>query len=113
MRLQLRVEADPDEVESLREWMAADPEIQRGGDLRYGRATDPAHQGVDIEVLSLAITSTLTTGNLIIQVLNWRRTRPNPPAITVSQDRPDGTVVKIETSDPAAAAEVARRLNNG
>lgn len=113
MRLQLRVEADPDATESLREWLAADAEIQRGGDLRYGRVTDPEHQGVDIEVLSLAITSTLTTGNLVLQILNWRRTRPNPPAFTVSQERPDGTVVRVETSDPDAVAEIVRRLDNG
>jgi hypothetical protein len=107
------VEADPDATESLREWLAADAEIQRSGDLRYGRATDPEHQGVDIEVLSLAITSTLTIGDLIFQILDWRRSRPNPPTITVSQERPDGTVVRVETSDPEAAAEVVRRLDNG
>lgn len=113
MRLQLRVEADPDETESLREWLAADSDVQQSGDLRYAESTDPEHQGVDIEALSLAITSTLTTGNLILQILNWRRTRPVPPAIAVSQERPDGTVVRIETSDPDAAAEFVRRLENG
>jgi hypothetical protein len=107
------VEADPEETESLREWLAADADVQRSGDLRYGRATDPEHQGVDIELLSLAITSTLTTGNLIIQILNWRRTRPSHPAITITQDRPDGTVVRVESSDPDAAAETVRRLENG
>jgi hypothetical protein len=88
VRLLLRVEADPEEAELLREWLAADPDVQRGGDLRPGRAADPEHQGVDIQVLSLAITSTLTAGNLVLQVLNWRRTRPSHPVVTITQDRP-------------------------
>lgn len=113
MRLQLRVEAGPDETESLREWLAADPDVQRSGDLRHGRVTDPEHQGVDIQALSLAVTGTLTTGNLIIQILNWLRTRPHPPAIAIIQERPNGTVVRIESSDPEAAAEVVRRLDDG
>ncbi|NMO54071.1 hypothetical protein HH310_23165 [Actinoplanes sp. TBRC 11911] len=113
MRLQLRVEAGPEETESLRDWLAADANVQRDGDLRYGRATDPEHQGVDIDVLSLAISSALTTGGLILQILDWRRTRPGPPAVTVTQERPDGTVVRVESSDPDAVAEIVRRLDNG
>lgn len=113
MRLQLRVEAGPEETESLRDWLSADADVQRDGDLRYGRATDPEHQGVDIEVLSLAIGSALTTAGLIVQVLGWRQTRPSPPAITVTQERPDGTVVRVESSDPEAAAEIVHRLDNG
>lgn len=115
MRVELRVEASPEETESLREWLAADGEVQQGGDLRYGRATDPEHQGVDIQTLSLIITSTLTAGNLLIQVLNWRRTRPTPAAFTITQERPDGTIVRIDSTDPdpSAITEMARRLENG
>lgn len=115
MRLELRVEASPEETESLREWLAADKDVQRCGDLRYGRATDPEHQGVDVQVLSLAVTSTLTAGNLIVQILNWRRTRPTKAAFTITQERPDGTVVRIESTDPdpSAITEISRRLENG
>lgn len=115
MRLELRVEASPEETESLREWLAADKDVQQRGDLRYGRATDPEHQGVDFQVLSLAITSTLTAGNLLIQILNWRRTRPTKAAFTITQERPDGTVVRIESTDPdpSAVIEMARKLENG
>jgi hypothetical protein len=109
------VEASPEETESLREWLAADKDVQHGGDLRYGDTTDPEHQGVDIQALSLAITSTLTSVNLLIQILNWRRTRPTPAAFTITQERPDGVVVRIESTDPdpSAITELARRLENG
>ncbi|GID26892.1 hypothetical protein C8E87_1984 [Paractinoplanes brasiliensis] len=115
MRLELRVEASAEETESLREWLAADRDVQRDGDLRYGRSADPEDQGVDIQVLSLAITSTLTAGNLLVQILNWRRTRSAPAAFTITQERPDGTVVRIESTDPdpSAIAEMARRLESG
>lgn len=92
MRLQLQVDADPDERELLRQWLQEDPTVQIHGDLRYRRAEDPEHQGIDIQVLSLAITSTLPTANVVLQVLNWRRTRPRQPVVTITQERLDGTV---------------------
>lgn len=113
MRLQVRVDADQEEIEALREWLEQAPEVQRGGDLRLGRATDPEHQGVDIQVLSLAIGSALTTGNLVLQIVNWRRTRPARPVVTITRDLPDGTVVRIDTFDPDALAEAVRKLENG
>jgi len=115
VRVELRLEAGPDETESLREWLAADRDVQGSGDLRHGRTGDPEHQGVDIQALSLAITGTLSAGNLLIQVLNWRRTRPTPAAFTITQERPDGTVVRIESTDPdpGAITDLARRLENG
>jgi membrane-associated two-gene conflict system component 1 (EACC1) len=113
VRLQLRVDEGPEETDSLREWLQEDLNVQRGGDLRYGRAADPAHQGVDVEVLSLAVTSTLTTANLVLQVLNWRRTRPRQPVVTITRELPDGTVVRIDTFDPDAVAAAVRKLENG
>jgi hypothetical protein len=113
VRVQLTVDADPDELELLREFLASDVNVQRGGDLRPGRATDAEHQGVDIQVLSLAISSTLTAGNLLLQVVNWRRTRPRQPAVTITQERPNGTVVRIDTFDADALAEALRKLENG
>jgi membrane-associated two-gene conflict system component 1 (EACC1) len=113
VRLQLRVDDGPDETESLRAWLQEDLDVQRRGDLRYGTATDPAHQGVDIQVLSLAVSSGLTTAGLVLQVLNWRRTRPSQPVVTITRELPDGTVVRIDTFDPDAVAAAVRRLENG
>ena len=113
MRLLVRVEADQGEPESLREWLEQEPEVQRGGDLRPGTATDPEHQGVDIQVLSLAVSSALSTGNLLLAIANWRRTRPAQPVVTITRDLPDGTVVRIDTFDPDALAEAVRKLENG
>lgn len=113
MRLQLRVDDGPEETESLRAWLLEDSDVQRGGDLRYAAATDPGHQGVDIGALSLAVSSTLTTAGLVLQVLGWRKTRPRQPVVTITQERPDGTVVRIDTFDPAAVAAAVRQLENG
>lgn len=113
MRLQLRVEADQEETESLREWLEQEPEVQRAGDLRPGTAAVPGHQGVDIQVLSLAIGSALTAGNLVLQIVNWRRSRPAQPVVTITRELPDGTVVRIDTFDPDALAAAVRELENG
>jgi hypothetical protein len=113
VRLLVRVKADQSETESLREWLEQDPDVQQSGDVRFGTATDPEHQGVDIQVLSLAITSALTTANLLLQIANWRRTRPAQPVVTITRELPDGTVVRIDTFDPDALAEAVRKLENG
>ena len=115
MRVQLTVDADADadELERLKEFLESDINVQRGGDLRPGRASDPEHQGVDIQVLSLAITSTLSAGNLLLAVLNWRKSRPRQPVVTITQERPDGVVVRIDTFDENAVAEAVRKLENG
>ena len=113
MRLQLRVDDGPDETDSLREWLEQDLDVQRAGDLRYAAATDPGHQGVDIQTLSLAVSSTLTTAGLVLQVLTWRRTRPRQPVVTITRELPDGTVVRIDTFDPDAVAAAVRKLENG
>jgi hypothetical protein len=113
VRLQLRVHADPEETELLREWLEEDPSVQRDAGLRLGRAEDPEHQGVDIQVLSLAITSTLTAANVVLQVVNWRRTRPQRPVVTITQELPNGTVVRIDTFDSDAIAQAVRKLEIG
>lgn len=112
MRLLVRVEtADPDELADLREFLEHDPDVRRGGDLRYGPVTDPEHQGVDIAALSLAVSSTLTISGLVIQLLNYRRSGPGKPVVEI--ERPDGTVVRLASDDPDAVAEVIRKLENG
>ncbi|XVU28411.1 effector-associated constant component EACC1 [Actinoplanes sp. CA-054009] len=111
--MQLTVDAGADELQLLREFLESDVNVRRGGDLRPGRATDPEHQGIDIQALSLAITSTLSVANLLLQVANWRRTRPQRPIVTITQERPDGVVVRIDTFDESALSEALRKLENG
>jgi hypothetical protein len=113
VRLLIRVESDQDETDSLREWLEQEPEVERSGDLRPGPATDAEHQGVDIAVLSLAISSALSVGNLVLAIANWRHSRPAAPVVTITRDLPDGTVVRIDTFDPDALAEAVRKLENG
>lgn len=113
MRLLLTVDGDIDETELLRRFLAENVDVQRVGDLRYGRPRDDEHLGVDVQVLSIAISSTLTASGLVLQLLNFRRTRPHRPAITISHAAADGTVLRIDTDDPDAAAEIIRKLENG
>jgi len=113
VRLQLTVDGDAEETERLRKFLAEDVDVRRAGDLRYGRPTESDHLGVDIQVLSLAIGSTLTASGLVLQLFNFRRTRPHRPVITITQELPDGTVVRIDSDSPEAAAEIARKLENG
>jgi hypothetical protein len=114
VRLQLTVDGDADETERLRQFLVQDVDVQRAGDLRYGRPKEPGHLGVDIQVLSLAIGSTLTSIGLGIQLVNFRRSRlPRRPVITITSESADGTVVRIDSDDPDAVAEMIRKLENG
>jgi hypothetical protein len=113
VRLLLIVDGDAEETERLRKFLAEDVNVRRVGDLRYGLPADSDHLGVDVQVLSLAISSTLTASGLVLQLFNFRRSRPHRPAITITREQPDGTIVRIDTDDPDAAAEIARSLENG
>jgi hypothetical protein len=113
VRLLIQVEDDHDEVESLRDWLEHDENVQRDGDLGWGTVTDPEHQGVDIQTLSFAATTLLGTGNLVLAIVNWRRSRPAQPVVTITRELADGTVVRIDTFDPEALAEAVRKLGNG
>ncbi|BEL06303.1 hypothetical protein Q0Z83_044940 [Actinoplanes sichuanensis] len=114
MRLQLTVDGDADATEQLRRFLEADPDVQRFGDLRYGRPEEREHLGVDLQVLSIAVTGTLTTAGLVLQLLNFRRTKPAaPPVFVLTRELPDGTVLRLELHDPALKDEVIRRLEGG
>lgn len=113
MRLRLRVDTGSEDVESLREWLADSPAVRSGGGLRPVPADDPEHQGIDIDALSVAVGSAFSTASLVLQILNWRRTRPRQPVVTITQELPNGTVVRIDTFDPDAVAEAVRKLEDG
>jgi hypothetical protein len=114
VRVQLRVQDDPEEVSSLREWLEQERAVRTDGDLRWARNESPEHLGVDIDVLSLAVTSTLTVTQLVLQIITgWRQSRPRHPVVTITQELPNGTVVRIDTFDPDALAEAVRKLENG
>ena len=101
-------------MSSLRDWLEREQAVRAGGDLRWARNTSPEHQGVDIQALSLAVTSTLSVASLVLQILtHWRASRPRRPVVTITQDFPNGTVVRIDTFDPDALAEAVRKLENG
>ena len=101
-------------MSSLRDWLERDRAVRAGGDLRWAPGTSPEHQGVDIQALSLAVTSTLSVASLVLQILtHWRASRPRRPVVTITQDFPNGTVVRIDTFDPDALAEAVRKLENG
>jgi hypothetical protein len=114
VRVQLQVQGDPEEVSSLHEWLEQERAVRTDGDLRWARSESPEHQGVDMDVLSLAVTSTLTVTQLVLQILTqWRQSRPRHPVVTITQELPNGTVVRLDTFDPDALAEAVRKLENG
>jgi hypothetical protein len=108
------VQDDPAEVSSLRDWLEQERAVRTDGDLRWARNESPEHLGVDIDVLSLAVTSTLTVTQLVLQIITgWRQSRPRHPVVTITQELPDGAVVRIDTFDPDALAAAVRKLENG
>ena len=111
VRVLLRAEGDdPDSMRSLRQWLQNEPAVRAHGDLRWGETSSQSRMGAGIEVLSLALSSLLSAGQLAIMVAQWRGSRHPAPVVTVTRELDDGTTVRIETSDPEALAWAVREL---
>lgn len=108
MQLDVHVE-DPDELRSLRGWLAGEPAVRSHGQLRVVPSVQPGQLGA-VEIIALVVGSGLTLAQLVLSIVQWRETRPDRPAVTVTRTGPDGSLTRIESSDPEAVAAVVRAL---
>ncbi len=111
MRVRIRVVGDdPGAVRSLRDWLHRERAVRAHGDLRWGAAESPEHMGALVDVLTLAITTGFSAGQLALAIAQWRQSRHPAPVVTITRELGDGTTVRISTSDPQALAEAVREL---
>lgn len=95
-----------EELRSLAGWLREDESL--AGDLR-GRikAAGPAvsgQMGTGFDVLALALGSSLSTGALVVSVLQWQLSRRRAPALVLSRGD-----VRVELSPEAAGDEATLR----
>lgn len=114
MELTLRLGAgapEPDELRSLRDSLADDPEVGGAAEAPPAEAqiclTGPS-AGTVIDVISLVVGSGFSAASLGLAVANWRAGRTRPPSVTIT--RPDGTSITLTHHTPEEAVDMARRL---
>lgn len=119
MHLQLHLETlddgpapDIDTLLSLQQWLVGERDIVRA-EIGLSGAARPGELSGTVEIISLAIGTGLSVGQLLLAVSNWRRSRPAAPAVVLTRLDPDGVSVRIESSDPEAVAVAARALDAG
>lgn len=102
-------EDDGAEARALHRWLAAEPSIRTGGQLKAGSAepVDGDMTGGALEAILLVVGSGVSLAQLFVAIASWRGTRPRPYRVSV--ELPDRTIT-IETADPDEALEIARRL---
>ena len=117
MQLQIHLEPfgdgptpDVDELLNLQRWLVGEPGIVQS-EIGLSTAGRPGELSGAVEIISLVLGTGLSVAQLLLAVSNWRRTRPAAPAIILTRLDPDGTSVRIESSDPAAVAAAARALD--
>lgn len=117
MQLQIHLEAlgdgpapDVDTLLSLQRWLVGEPGLVQS-EIGLSTAGRDGELGAAVEIISLVIGTGLSAGQLLLAISNWRRTRPAAPAVVLTRIDPDGTSVRIESSDPAAVAAAARALD--
>ncbi len=113
MQLQLRLEdSDVDTALALRRWLSEEPAVRRHGQVLAG--TDaPGQLGGALELISVVLGTGLSVAQLVFAIAQWRQSRADAPAVTVSRTGPDGVTVRIESSDPEAVARAVRALEAG
>ena len=100
MRVRIRLEGeDPETLRSLRGWLHDDPAVRQNADLSWAKAESTQQMGVLIDVLTLVLGTGFSASQLVVAIAGWRRSRHPAPVVTISRDLPDGTTVRIETSD--------------
>ncbi len=103
-------EPDVDAMIELRHWLSADNRLP--AQTRQAPPGPPAdgQLGPATDILQVVVGSAIALGQLLVSIAQWRQSRPEPPRVLVSAERPDGVTVTIESSDPDALAEVVRQL---
>lgn len=107
MEIRVRLEeTDVDAVRALREWLADDPTVLRHGRLRWADDSDPEHMGGVFETICVVLGLGLNALELAFVIARWRDSRRRAPAVLLTTER--GITVRIESSDPAVLARLAR-----
>ena len=111
VRVRIRVEGeDPETLRSLRGWLHDDPAIRRSADLSWAKAESTQQMGVLIDVLTLALGTGFSASQLVVAIAGWRQSRHPAPVVTISRELPDGTTVRIATSDREALQRAVAAL---
>ncbi len=105
-------DADPDTALSLRRWLAAEPAVRRHAELSGGPPA-PGDLGGAVDLIGVVLGTGLSVAQLVFAIAQWRQSRQDAPAVTVSRTGPDGVTVRIESSDPEAVARAVRALEAG
>jgi hypothetical protein len=106
-------DADVELIRSLRLWLDDDPAVRPFGPIACEDPPEPERLGTAMQILSLTVPSAIAAGQLIVAILNWRRSAAAgkapvhaPPIIVLING---GVTVTIDRND-VDPDEVARRL---
>ncbi|MEU8626808.1 hypothetical protein [Streptomyces sp. NPDC048669] len=96
-----------EDLRSLLQWVGADESLRHEvrGQLAGSTTAQPGSMGTGFDVLQLLIGSGLSTGALVVSVLQWRDSRRNRPAITLRRGP-----VEVEIPVSGVPADVAERI---
>jgi hypothetical protein len=99
VRIRIEVDAGDDELRSLYRWLSVDSQVRRHGNLDLSAPPpQPGHMGELLDVLSLTLSSGFSAASLAVAIATWRRTHPIATSVTV--ERPDGSVITLNSSSP-------------
>ncbi|MFC0598640.1 effector-associated constant component EACC1 [Streptomyces palmae] len=91
---------------SLHRWVSQDRESTRRVRLSLVAASPrPGEMGADLEAISAVVSDVMALGSLLVAVLSWRDSRPNPPAVRLERGG-----VRVELTGDAADPEAVRRI---
>jgi hypothetical protein len=111
MRVLLRVGGgSSDDVESLHRWLRREHAVAAHGKLSWARGDDPTQMGILVDVLTLILGSGLSAAQLAVTLMEWRRSRPGNPAITITCTSPDGASIRIDAATPETLVAAVRAL---
>ncbi|MER6445162.1 hypothetical protein DEJ51_05670 [Streptomyces venezuelae] len=108
------------ELRSLHLWLREDETVHREarGRIRSGApvtaAGGTAMGTSGFDLLQLTVGSALSTGSLVVSVLQWQASRRGRgPALTVRHGAYEVTLTGDEAGDPAALDRIVAALENG
>jgi hypothetical protein len=111
MRVLLRVGGgSSDDVESLHRWLRGENAVAAHGSLSWAHDDDPTQMGTLVDVLTLILGSGLSASQLAVSLMEWRRSRPGNPAVTITCTSPDGATVRIDAATPETLVAAVRAL---
>ncbi|MBT2481251.1 hypothetical protein [Streptomyces sp. ISL-94] len=107
------------ELRSLLLWLGEDETLRREARGRIrSSAAPPAAEGTPMgspgfDLLQLAVASGLSTGSLVVSVLQWQASRRRAPALTVRRGPYEVTLTGEEADDPETLRRIVAVLENG